>query len=84
MIVIKLELHSAIDHSVVEIGRMYLCNDGSGSEQVGNYQAKIMRRGVTDFNGQIYRTGLVLNHARKHDSVWKLILKAIQSCVEGN
>jgi hypothetical protein len=81
MIVLKLELHSALDGSIEELGRMYIYNDGTGTQEIGNYNAKIMRKGIKDQFGPVYKTGYVFNHARKRDVIWKLILKAIQSCL---
>lgn len=44
MIVVKVELHSAITGKVSEIGRMEICNTGEGTSEVGEYSVCLMRR----------------------------------------
>ncbi len=76
MIVVKIELHSAITGEVSEIGRMNIANDGSGDAGRGNYSAALMRRGSPN---KVLRHGEVKNHARQSYSVWVLIAKALAS-----
>lgn len=83
MIVVKLELHSAIDHTITEVGRMYLTNDGTGTDEIGNYDVKIMRKGVSNSNGAVWKYGKVVRHSRKAVTVWILIVKAISACLKG-
>lgn len=75
MIIVKVELHSAIDKTIQELARMYISNDGTGTEEVGNYKVELLKRGTTS----VYRVGKVLNHARKRLSVWILVVKALGS-----
>jgi hypothetical protein len=83
MIVVKIELHSAIDHTVSEIGRMYIVNTGNGTQEYGDYHTQIMRKGVQSQSGAIWKIGYVRGHARKRLSVWTLIVKAIGACMGG-
>jgi hypothetical protein len=43
MIVVRVELHSAITGQVQELARMDIVNDGTGSKQRGNYRIRSMR-----------------------------------------
>jgi hypothetical protein len=47
LIVVKIELHSAVDGLVEEIGRMYIANVG-GTCIRGDYAAAVCRRGSTE------------------------------------
>ncbi len=76
MILIRVELHSAVTGKVTEIGRMKLTNDGSGDLKTGNYDVYLMRRGTTD---KVQRTGRVEKHARKALSIWTLVSKALKA-----
>lgn len=78
MIIIKVELHSAITGEVTEIGRMHIVNDASGTKDRGNYYAHIMRRGTTN---RVQKTGVVTNWPRLSKSVWHLVSKALESCL---
>jgi hypothetical protein len=83
MIVVKIELHSAIDHTVSEIGRMYIVNTGFGTVELADYHVEIMKKGVQSQSGAIWKVGYVTGHARKHLSVWTLVVKAIGACMGG-
>lgn len=76
MIVVKVELHSAITGKVSEIGRMHIVNNGTGDHRVGNYIVRLMRRGTTH---RVQKTGSVENHARLSRPVWDLVVKALTS-----
>jgi len=39
MIIININLHSAIDHSISSLGSMVIYNDGTGTKDIGNYKA---------------------------------------------
>jgi hypothetical protein len=41
MLVIRVELHSAITGKVTEIARMLMWNDGTGTPASGNYEATV-------------------------------------------
>ena len=77
MIIVKIELHSAVTGKVSEIGRMEIANDGKTRDpRRGDYSVCLMQRGTTD---RVRRRGEVKNHARLAYSVWVLIAKALAS-----
>jgi hypothetical protein len=89
VIVVKIELHSAVTGKVTEIGRAYIANDGNGTAARGNYNAAICRRGTTAQpssyktamgNERPARTGRVENFPRKSYNVWRLVSRALRSC----
>lgn len=49
MIVVKVELHSAITRKVTLLYQAIIANDGTGTDRVGNYDVAIGRRGDGDF-----------------------------------
>lgn len=74
MIVVKIELHSAITSKVSELGRLEIYNDGTGTKQRGNYGVrKIGKR------GRLLGAARVENHARLSRSIFNLIRKALEA-----
>lgn len=80
MIIVRVELHSAIDGSLTELGRIVICNDGSGSNNSGNYTAQSFRgRDTKTLNRQtISKKAIIKNwpHLRFH--VWNLVAKSLK------
>lgn len=86
VIVIKVELHSAITGNTTELGRMIIANDGEqGNGSLGDYVVKLGRKGQSDV--QIWkkpqREGAVKGHRRLALSVWNLVAKALHSVGHG-
>jgi hypothetical protein len=79
MIVIRVELHSARDGSIVEIARAIIANKGNGTPQRGDYDVATFRgRGREQLNRlQIQRRGKVDDHPRLSLHVWHLVAKAL-------
>lgn len=83
MIVVKVELHSAQDWSIQEIGRAHIWNDGTGTFERGNYEVGVLRRGDTKpWLGRYVRTGYVKNYPRQSYNVWRLIFRALRSAFD--
>ena len=78
MLVIRVELHSAVTGKVTEIGRMLIDNIG-GTDTVGEYRARVLRgRSANAFAQRVVqRTGLVLAYPRKALHVWHLVARAL-------
>lgn len=78
MIVIRVELHSAITGNVSELARMHICNVG-GTAAKGEYRCETLRgRCTDDLNKRIVqRTGSVLNYPRQAIHVWHLVARSL-------
>lgn len=76
MIVVKVELHSAITGQTTELGRMTIINDGTGSNEIGHYDVRTMRKGTKNVPNRI---GRVEDHKRLTYSIWTLIAKGLRS-----
>lgn len=76
MIIVKVELHSAIDKTVRELAQMRICNTGTGTEEYGDYSVELLKRGTNE----VYRKGFVTGHKRLKLSVWILVVKALGAC----
>lgn len=74
MLVVRIELHSAITGKVTEIGRMHIINTDTGTQKRGNYDVEIMRRGTTD---KVQRRGSVTDYPRLSYTVWELVRRAL-------
>jgi hypothetical protein len=85
MIVVKVELHSAITGRVTELGRMIVANVG-GTRKRGDYKVKVGRKRAggepipnEDVWAKPQRTGSVKDYPRLSYNVWRLISRAILS-----
>lgn len=78
MIVVRVELHSAITGHVSELARMHISNTG-GTVARGDYQVTTLRGRSTDqLNRHVpQRRGKVTDHARLALHVWHLVAKAL-------
>ena len=81
MIVVKVELHSARDGEVTEIGRTVIANDGTGDRKRRNYDVAVGRRGDISLRGvaRPVRRGRVENYPAESYSVWRLVIRALRS-----
>lgn len=78
MIVIKVELHSAITKQITHLGSMVIANDGTGDTKYGNYWVSLISK--TFQKGRVTQ---VFKHNRAGLSVWVLIAKAIKALYNG-
>jgi hypothetical protein len=78
MIIVRVELLSAITGKHTELARMNICNIG-GTESLGDYHCETLRgRNSTDLDQRkINRTGKVSRHRRKELHVWHLVGRAL-------
>ena len=85
MIIVRVELHSAITGETTELARMMIDNIG-GSQNLGDYRARTYRGRNTEAlnRGSVQREGRVLRHARLREHVWNLVGKALSSMGYGN
>ena len=75
MIVVRVELHSAITREVTELARMHIANDGTGTATRCNYHAAVFRgrsREALD-KQQIQRSGAIADWPRQQLHVWNLV-----------
>lgn len=79
MIVVRVELHSAIDKSVTEIARMFINNDGTGNADYGNYNAMTYRGRDTDTLDQksVTKSTHIDNYPHQWLHVWNLVTRAL-------
>lgn len=81
MIVVKIELHSAITDEIKEIGRMVICNRG-GTRTKGEYSVDQLLPGTKLKPGCLdnpVRHGEVKDHLRLRKPVWNLLYKALKA-----
>lgn len=80
MLVVRVELHSALTGKITEIARAIIFNDGGSTNPCrGNYGVEILRgrdKAALD-KRQVLKRGIVLNHARLDLHVWHLVAKAL-------
>ncbi len=80
MIVVRVELHSAITHNITELARMTISNVG-GTNEHGDYEVKTLRgRSREALDKYITnRQGDVKNYPRLAIHVWHLVAEALKS-----
>lgn len=80
MLVLKLELHSAVTGEVTEVGRTLIYNVG-GTEDRGDYAVKVGRKARRFSNRKVHekplRTGEVKDYPRMTYNVWRLVIRAL-------
>ncbi len=77
MIIVKIELMSAITGKSTEIGRMHISNEGKFTDEKKtrcNYIAQIMRRGTI----KPLKTTIIENYPRAAYSVWELVRRVLE------
>lgn len=82
MIVIKIELHSAITKQITVLGQMIITNSG-GTNKRGDYDVRVGAKKDAGDLGRIFhnplRNGSVKNYPRLSYNVWRLVLRALLS-----
>ena len=85
MIVVKIELHSAITGKVEEIGRTIIHNVGTTKDgKRGWYKVAVGRKKADTFNSaevlmNPIRTGEVDDYPRLSYNVWRLVIRSLLS-----
>jgi hypothetical protein len=87
MLRVTIELVSAVTGKTSKIGEMHIANTGIGTQTLGNYVARVLRknswpnkRGALWNQGSETRTGSVTGYRRHDHVVWRLVLRALRSC----
>lgn len=84
MLIITVQLASAMTNEITTLGRMVIANDGTGTADKGNYVVGVKHKAhledLVPISLHCSREGKVLNHSRKAEVIWKLILKALKAC----
>lgn len=80
MIVVRVELHSAIDGRKIELARAHIFNLG-GTATVADYGVRTLRGRTAAAldRGQVQRRGRVDNHPKAAVHVWHLVAKALKA-----
>jgi hypothetical protein len=72
MLVVKIELHSAVTGEVKTIATGKICNTGTGTPTQGNYRVDLR-----DAAGRPWKSGTVENFPRKRLLAWDLLCRAL-------
>lgn len=81
MIIIKVELHSAVTNQITELARMKICNDGkSDNPNFGYYYAQSFRgRSTEQLNKETVAKTTRIEHWPRHRlHIWNLVCKALR------
>jgi hypothetical protein len=81
MLIVTVELHSAITGKITEVGRMHIINDGTGDRERGQYDVHVLRKGTKN---TIQRRGMVRDYPRLSYSVWELVRRGLQAALGKN
>lgn len=82
MIIVRVELLSAITGKTTELARMEICNDGTVADpSKGNYTARTLRgRSTAALNQRIgQRDGRIKDYPRLAVHVWNLVARALKA-----
>lgn len=81
MIVVRVELHSAITGQVTELARAIIANDGTGTPELRHYQVMTLRGRSREALDRIVaqRTGRVRDWPSERLHVWNLVAEALKA-----
>ncbi len=74
MLIVKIELHSAITGKVKTIATGKIANTGAGTPTQGDYRIELR-----DALGRPWKTGSIKNFPRKRLLAWDLLARALYS-----
>ncbi len=79
MIVVRVELHSAITGRVTELARMIITNDGTGTGSIGHYMAATLRGRSREMLNRLVpqRSVRIGDWPRQRLHVWNLVGTAL-------
>lgn len=76
MLVIRIELHSAVTGRITTIATGKIVNTGTGSSTQGNYRIELR-----DAAGRVWKRGHIEGFPRKRLLAWDLFYRALQKLV---
>jgi hypothetical protein len=76
MLIVKIELHSAVTGQVTTIATGSIVNTGTGSPTQGNYRIELR-----DAAGRKWKSGHIEGFPRKRLLAWDLLCRALEKCV---
>ena len=76
MLIVKIELHSAVTGQVTTIATGKIVNTGTGSPTQGNYRIELQ-----DAAGRKWKTGNIDGFPRKRLLAWDLLYRALEKLV---
>ena len=76
MLVIRIELHSAITGQVTSLATGKIVNTGTGSSTQGNYRIELR-----DAAGRVWKRGHIEGFPRKRLLAWDLFYRALEKLV---
>jgi hypothetical protein len=81
MLVVSVELHSAVTSKVTQIAKMHISNDGTGNPEKGNYWVRTFRgrNRLRLLDHKIQREGFVNDFPRKRKHAWSLVAAALKT-----
>ena len=83
MLVVKIELHSAVTGRVTTLAQAVIYNDGTGSKSVGNYKVVIGRKGqsLKALLKKPWRRSVVTKFPRAQLGAWYLLREALTAAM---
>jgi hypothetical protein len=76
MLIVKIELHSAVTGQVTTIATGKIINPGSGSPTQGNYRVELQ-----DAAGRKWKSGHIEGFPRKRLIAWDLLYRCLEKLV---
>lgn len=76
MLIVKIELHSAVTGQLTTIATGRIVNTGTGSSTQGNYRIELR-----DAGGRKWKTGHIDGFPRKRLLAWDLLYRALRKLV---
>lgn len=81
MLIVRVELVSAITGKVTEIAKMRIANTGTGTPERGIYTGAAVKKGspIPYLPKHVMRYGEVFDYPRKSTHVWNLVARMLKA-----
>lgn len=76
MLVVRIELHSAVTGEIKTLATGTICNTGTGSHTQGNYRIDLQ-----DAAGRRWKSGHIEGFPRKRLLAWDLLYRALETLI---
>ena len=76
MLILKIELHSAVTGEIKTLATGKIVNSGAGMPTQGHYRVELR-----DAAGRVWKTGTVEDFPRKRLLAWDLVYRALEKLV---
>lgn len=80
MLIVRIELHHAVTNMVSDLGTLSICNNGTGTAELGNYEAAL-RAVLQNGGGTLVVPAIRVENHDRSQHVWKLVQAVLNAAL---